>query len=642
MAEWNDELARAKLGLPAVSKPAGERESLPCGECRARMARLRWHVATLASDKMEGRLTGSPGARLAGDYIANVFRLLGLRPAGDNGTYFQQFVFTSGISLGKGNELTIKGDGYSMQPAIDRQWRPLAVSANGRVEEAPVIFAGYGVEAPATSRLPAYNSYEDADVRGKWVLIFRGVPADVKPRRRLHLNRYADLRYKAAVAKARGALGLIVASPPGAAYKDELVRLKLDNIEARALPAISIDNETWKRLIKPLGNGLDEMLRALDAGEAMRATDIDGISIEAAIEIKYERKKARNVLARLPAGKDEKRPPLIIGAHYDHLGHGEISGSLAREGEKGKTHYGADDNASGVAALLEIAEQFAGLAKRGQLGARRDIIFAAWSGEEMGLLGSQHFVKALIDGKSGKAGKSGYAGETGKAGKPGVELSGLVAAYLNMDMIGRLKGRVSLYGVGSSTVWKPVIERANILSGLWPKLVENAYVPSDATSFYIKGAPVLHAFTGVHPEYSTPRDIAGLINYRGLAKITTLMGGVASQLARSPRAPDYIALQKPSGMGAKRRSGVFLGTIPDYSAKGGKGVLLSGVVKGGPASMAGFRGGDVIISLAGEPVGNIYDYVRILNMLKPGQPVKAAFLRDKRRYELTLVPRPRE
>lgn len=625
MADWDDAKARKQLGLTTQTAAAGDAAANSCGDCKGQISRLRWHVATLASDQMMGRLTGTKGEIRATSYVADVFRLLGLKPAGDDGTYFQSFTFTSGVSLGEKNTLTISGNDASVGPAIGKEWRPLSFSKTGEQREADIVFAGYGIEAPKVDKNEGYNSYEDADVKGKWVLVFRGIPSDIKPSQRLHLTRFAELQYKASVARSKGAVGLLVAPAPGVKYKDELVKLSLDAVGGTSsLTAISINKDIYERLIEPLGNGFGNMLKALNAGEKMRATPISKIKIASTIDIVRESKTGRNVLARLVSKAKEPRSPVIVGAHVDHLGTGNVSGSLATEDEKGQIHYGADDNASGVAALLEMAERFTGLHKYGYLKPQRDIIFAAWSGEELGLIGSNHFAKAMKK-------------ETGAK-----DLKEKISAYINMDMVGRLRQKVTISGLGSSSVWSHIVERANVLAELNLKLSQNSYLPTDATSFYLAGVPVLHAYTGSHKDYSTPRDTADKINYEGLAKITTLMEGVVRQVSRSKRDPDYIKQVKPRNHGARRRSIVYLGTVPDYAAKGAGGLKLSGVMKNGPAEKAGIRAGDTITSLAQMPVENIYDYVRIINMLKVGTAIKVTVLRDKTKHDFTLTPAPKE
>jgi len=622
MADWDDQAAREQLGLekgPAVNlRAAGQ-------IYKEQISRLSWHVASLASEQMNGRLTGTKGEQKAADYVAGIFRLLGLEPAGDKGSYFQKFSFISGVKLGDKNDLTLSGKDYSMGPILDEQWRPLSFSKTGELHKAPVVFAGFGIEAPKTAKQPGYNSYEDIDVKGKWVLVFRGLPGNIKPAFRLHLSRFSQNQYKASVAHARGARGIIYAPAPGVKYKDELIKLTLDAVGGTSsLAAITINNALMGRLLKPLGNGFAEMVTALDAGEKMRATLIPQMNVSSVINIVHETKTGRNVLGRLRTKNGQKRSPVLVGAHLDHLGRGNVSMSLAKESEKGQIHFGADDNASGVAALLEMAERFSGFQKYGYLKPQRDMIFAAWSGEELGLLGSGHFVKELIKSSGHK------------------KLTRDISAYLNMDMVGRYRQKLTLNGIGSSSVWSHIVERANILAQLNLKMANDSYVPSDATSLYLAGVPVLSAFTGSHKDYHRPTDTPDKIDYQGLAKTTVLMEGVARQLVRSVRSPDYKLQEKPANSGARRRAIVYLGTVPDYAAKGIKGLRLSGVMKNGPAEKAGLQAGDTITGLAKLPIGNIYDYVRVINMLKIGKAIKVSVLRNKSKLEFMLTPAPKE
>ena len=211
-----------------------------------------------------------------------------------------------------------------------------------------------------------------------------------------------------------------------------------------------------------------------------------------------------------------------------------------------------------------------------------------------------------------------------------------------MDMVGRYRRRLTLNGIGSSTAWPYIVERANVLAGLNLKLADDSYVPTDATSFYLAGVPVLAAFTGTHEDYHRPTDTPDKLDYRGLARTTILMEGIARQLVRSPRSPDYVRQKRPARSGARRRSIVYLGTVPDYTDKGGKGLRLSGVMKNGPAEKAGLKAGDTIIRLAKMPIQNIYDYVRAINMLKVGEAVDVSVLRNKSKLEFMLIPAPKE
>ena len=606
---------------PAEPTPALGETS---GRIRARDAQL--HVEYLASDELEGRLTGSPGASLAGRYIANYFAHLGLEPAGEDGSYFQSFEFTAGVRLGASNRLT---DDSGTEFRINDEWRPLAFSKTGSIASSPLVFAGYGIVAPHREDQEEYDSYAHLDVEGKWVLVFRYLPEQVSPARRQHLSRHASLRYKAMVARDRGARGILIMSGPNARVNEQLVRLGTDaSLAASGIAAISLSDSAAETLLGTLDRSLKSFQDQLDSGEHVMGLVMPELSLEAEVDIIQEKRLGRNVIARLPVrGKKAPGGDVIIGAHMDHLGKGLGGNSLARQDEQGLIHHGADDNASGTAGMLEVAQYLADQEAGGQLKQQRDVLFAAWSGEELGILGSQAFV----------AWRSSN-GETPRS-RP---LENKVSAYLNMDMIGRLREQVSLQGVGSSSVWKREIEQRNVVAGLPITTSDDSYLPTDATSFFLAGVPVLSAFTGSHEDYHSPRDTADKINYEGVEKISRLIALIARSLATSVEALDYVEQKRPDDEGATRGLRVYLGTIPDYVEGDIKGVKLSGVTKSGPADKAGARSGDVIVELAGRTIENIYDYTYAIDALKIGEKTDMVVLRDGVRVELSLIPGSRE
>jgi len=589
---------------------------------------LRLHVTALASEALDGRLTGTEGERRATDYVAAVFASLGLEPAGDKGTFFQPFEFTAGVSLGTANRLVLHKDMAhgTQEYAVNQEWRPLAFSKTGVFDPAEVVFAGYGIVAPAADGYDAYDSYAHLEVANKWVLVFRYLPEGITPELRQHLNRYANLRYKAMVARDRGARGLIVMSGPNSQAKDQLAPLSSDaSLASTSIAALSVTDALAEQLLHPAGRRLKDLQDALDTGKPMMGFPIPDLALEATIDIQQEKRTGRNVLARLNAAENAVQTVVVIGAHVDHLGHGLGTGSLARDNEKGLIHYGADDNASGVAGVLEVAQYLAEQKAEGKLPLRRDVVFAAWSGEEIGLLGSSHFTRTF-----------------GGGGTEPSTLAPRIAAYLNMDMIGRLDKTLILQGVGSSAIWPSEIERHNVLIGLSLTLQNDSYLPTDATSFYLKGVPILNAFTGAHADYHTPRDTADKINYVGAEKITRLMAALTRSLATREEAPDYRVMEKPGGALGRVNLRAYLGTIPDYAQGDVVGVKLSGVVKGGPAERAGVQGGDIIVALAGKKIENIYDYTYALEALKIGDSVEMVVLRGDQRLTLTVTPGSRE
>ncbi len=629
-ARWNDALARELLDLPPIQSPEvtpllplPEESSPEISEADARA-----HAGALASGFSDGRLTGTAGERIATSYVARAFRSFGLEPAGDNGTYFQEFGFTAGVSLAEDNRLSLESTSRDerLDFEVDREWRPFAFSNLGSVEASQVVYAGYGIVAPAEGDHPAIDAYADLDVTGRWVLVFRYVPEGLSQSARQHLHRYSSRRYKAMVARDLGAAGILVVSGPNSKVREQLAPLRFDvSLSGSSIAALSITDDVAKTLLRESGKHLERLQDEADRGPAVKGFVLDGVRLAANVALEQQRSRGRNVLARLQVGSEPTPDRVIVGAHVDHLGHGEGASSLARAEEKGQIHYGADDNASGVAAVLEIAEQMAALRDRGELLAKRDILFAAWSGEEIGLLGSNHFVNDLLDP---------HAEEQ--------DLSEQIFAYLNMDMIGRLEKNASLFGMSSSSIWEREVEKSNVAIGLSISPQQDSYLPTDATPFYMKGVPILSASTGAHVDYHTPRDRAEKLNYPGLRDIARLIAAVTRSLVGRAERPDYIATTMPARSQGESRVRVYLGTIPDYSQSDLAGVLLSGVGKEGPAEEAGIRSGDIIVEVAGRTIENIYDYTYALDALKVDEPASIVVLRDGQRLELQVVPASRD
>jgi Zn-dependent M28 family amino/carboxypeptidase len=265
---------------------------------------------------------------------------------------------------------------------------------------------------------------------------------------------------------------------------------------------------------------------------------------------------------------------------------------------------------------MEIAEYLADLRKRGLLDSLYDVLFVAWSGEEIGLVGSSHFMRASPTKTDGEANRE-------------------IVAYLNLDMVGRYQKKLTLHGVGSSTGWKKIIQQANVPVGLNLNLQNDSHIPTDTTSFFTKGIPILSAFTGLHADYHAPSDTADKINYKGIADASKLYSRVIQSLAKQKEF-DYVAQAPPPK--SRGRLSVYLGTIPDYSQTDKKGVLLSGVSKGGPADLAGIQSEDLIIELEGKKIESIYDYTDAIGLLKPMQKAKIKIMRKQKLLTLSITP----
>jgi hypothetical protein len=314
----------------------------------------------------------------------------------------------------------------------------------------------------------------------------------------------------------------------------------------------------------------------------------------------------RNVVALLRGDDPERRDELvIIGAHYDHLGRGPF-GSL--EPDANEIHNGADDNASGVAALLETADR---LAHRQP--PARSILFIAFTGEEFGLLGSAHFTRT-----------------------PTVSLDRAVA-MLNMDMVGRLgSGPLIVYGVDTATEWEELVSGAAAELGLEVAFNGSGYGPSDHTSFYSADIPVLHFFTNVHSEYHKPSDDWELIDVEGLFSVSALVAGVAERVAERPSRLTLQRIEAPPPAAREGGYGAYLGTVPDF-APVDFGVRLSGVRAGSPAEQAGMQKGDVLIRFDGEEIKDLYVFTDALRSHAPGDTVEIVVLREGEEVPLVAV-----
>jgi Tol biopolymer transport system component len=621
IADWNHEAAL--MAIAATPKREGVQATEPgpvVEEEKISKAHLKDFVEYLASDELEGRMTGSKGAESAADYIAGYFQAIGLEPVGENESYFQEFEFTSGMKVIEEENAfkVIKKEHGAVQILefkVESDFRPLSFSANGEVE-GEVVFAGYGLSVPGKLG-EGYDSYAGLDVKDKIVLVLRYVPEEVETERRQELNRYAGLRYKAMVAREHGAKAILVVTGPNSPNAGELAPLSFDSsLAGSGIVAASISGEVAKMLFAGSEKVLKEVQDQLDIENPHFEGQfpLKNVTVKISTAVERVKKTDRNVLALLPpAEPSSEMEYLIIGAHYDHIGYGEI-GSLAGKDEEGQIHNGADDNASGTAVVLQLA---AVLAEQKDL--HKGIIFALWSGEELGLIGSSHFVE-----------------------HPTVPLEQVVA-YINFDMVGRLReNRFNLQGVGSSTLWRKLIEKRNVAAGFDLILQDDPYLPTDTTAFYPKKVPVLSFFTGSHENYNRPTDDPETLNYDGMQRIATFAHHLITDVAQSPERPDYVEVQRATPEGGSRETlRAYLGTIPDYTTEI-EGVKISGVRGGSPADKAGLKGGDIIIKFGGQKITNIYDYTYALEAVKIGEPVEVVILRDGKQTTLKATPEARK
>jgi len=635
LANWNHEAAlkaisespRAGQGpAPSASVTTKPGETPPAPPVPAASeiaaANLREEVGFLAGEERQGRMTGSAGARQAADHIAARLQDAHLKPAGDNNTFFQKFEFNSGVRvLKEQNELALRGEGKGepVRFEVGKDFAPLSFTENQTVE-GEIVFVGYGLSVPGKGA-EGYDSYSGVDLKNKIALVLRYIPEEVPSKRRQELNRYSGLRYKAMLAREHGAKAVLFVTGPNSPNAGELVSASFDNSMANSgIVAASITGNVASALLEQSGKDLKSLQGALDQENphAESGFTIPKVTVHLSTAVEHIRKDDRNVVALLPpSGPPERAEYVVIGAHYDHLGLGE-TGAMLRKGEEGKVHPGADDNASGTAAVLELAASLAAEQKAKPDSFRRGIVFALWSGEEIGLIGSSSFVE-----------------------HPVVPLSSVVG-YVNFDMVGRLReNKLSLQGVGSSKVWRRLVEKRNVAAGFNLSLQEDPYLPTDVTAFYPKNVPVLNFFTGGHDDYHRPTDTADKLDYDGLERITKFARALIVDLVNGDERPDYVKVQHSEGAGGRETLRVFLGTIPDYAAEVA-GVKLSGVRGSSPAEKAGLKGGDVIVEFGGQKVSNIYDYTYALDAAKIGQPVDIVVMREGQRVKVTVTPEARK
>ncbi|WP_147867125.1 M20/M25/M40 family metallo-hydrolase [Stieleria maiorica] len=650
LGNWNDAEIRKRLGL-TDSESEDRLAALSAAETTSPQftpADIARHVDYLTRPELEGRLTGTEGERRATAYVAAYLESLGFVPAGESGTFFDEFEFPAGCSLTDNNSLVI-GDHTA---TLDKDWRPLSFSADGSLDATEVIFAGYGMRVPASEDAPEYDSYVHLNVAGRWVMVFRDLPQDITPERRQQLARFSSPRRKATFARDMGAKGIIFVAGPTSKVQNELIRFDSTASAGVSIAAISITNAMAAKLFSDADGDLKEQQSQLDDGSLAMGYILEGAKVATTIEIERKTGTGRNVIARLPSGDDAEPtyPFVMLGAHVDHLGRGAGSNSLAKDDEQDMIHQGADDNASGVAAMLEIAQYLADEQRAGRLKTKRDLVVAGWSGEELGLFGSQAFIESFhtlypdapqaeVDEEAERVARA--HGMTTDA----ASLNPAIAAYLNLDMVGRLREKLVIQGIGSSPKFESLVNRRNVPVGLSLTLDKTSTrLPTDASAFVARDVPILSAFTGAHEDYHTPRDTKEKLNYQGAADTARLFALIARGMLSDDSVPEFKLDEgeRQEEEVPRARLTAYLGTVPDYAAGKIKGLKLSGVAGDGPAAKAGLQGGDVIIELAGKTIEDIYDYTYAIEALKIGEEVGITVRRGDQEVQLKITPASRE
>jgi aminopeptidase YwaD len=561
-----------------------------------RTGELQDHIKFLSSDSLKGRQTGKPGDSLAAYYIKFQLSQAGLKPLSGDG--FQRYKVADKVIAGDKNFLTVDSQDFNLSTGI----MPFSFSGSSELE-AEVVFAGYGFSINNDSI--QWNDYDKKDVKGKWVLILRGDP---EPNKSVSgFIPFNGDRDKALLAKDMGASGVLMVSGPINDQEDSFGPLSPEAFSVE-IPVLRIKRNIADIILAKTRTTLADLENRINMTKKPSGFTT-GTKVYAGSGIIVKKSDTRNVIMLLP-GEDEllKNEYLIIGGHFDHLGMG---GSSSRAGDTVAVHHGADDNASGVGEMIELAEKFA-LIKGSH---KRSIIFAAFSGEELGLLGSKYFTE-----------------------NPLIDLT-KVNAMINLDMVGRLRDSSALQigGAGTAEGLKDLVRSLSDTNIIKLAITEEGSGPSDHSSFYGKNIPVLFFSTGAHLDYHTPSDTWDKINYPGMVKVSDLVFAIAEKLANdTARLKFKEAGPKVEINRAMRRKGVTLGIMPDFAGNIKNGLRADLVTPGKPAALGGMKKGDIITSINGKTVNNIQDYMFRMGQLKHGETISIEVLRNGKKEVLLI------
>lgn len=644
----------AAAALLSLSLPAIAEEALSVERRIGRTARY------LASDNLAGRGIGTPGIELAADYIRREFAALGLKTDSISGGAKQTLSVTLTSTLGENNRAALIGpNSKPIELTLGEDYTPLAIGGSSPFD-APLVFVGYGITAPDLD----YDDYAGIDVTGKAVIILRHEPQQANPHSGFNgtdNSTHAPFAKKVSNAFQHGAAAVIFTTDQheilqrvaqaekrlAASDKALAQATDADNQQRAKLQArIKRDRERVDKERDPLlsferagtsstrdtpvlyvrRGPLDQMLaaadkpslaeleRQIDQGSQPelqpqpRSFDLPGWRLTGQTDLQRETVESANVIGVLAGSDLELKQAIVIGAHYDHLGRGG-EGS-AQPGSR-EIHNGADDNASGVAALLEIARNLTANPPR------RTIVFVAFTGEERGLLGSAEYVK-----------------------NPVVPLAETIA-MLNFDMVGRLKdNKLIVNGTGTAEQFDQWIDQLNDRHGFEISKTTGGFGPSDHTSFYAKQIPVLHFFTGTHPEYHRPGDDFGLLNLNGIRRVSAFAAEFARKVANHSERVSYVEVDQPRMQLGKSDPRPYFGSIPDFGSTNGAGTVgyaISGVAPGSPSAEGGLQAGDKITALGKHNIANLEDFDNALRKFAAGDKVKVVVNRGGTEVELEVI-----
>ncbi len=577
--------------------------------------RLTADINYLASDELAGRDVGSPGIAAAGDFIAKRFDELGLQTNAFDGSPYQEFTIPGPATLGavEHNQLQIQGVAGLDWLTLRQDYTPVSLGSSGSFAGG-VVFAGYGISAPDLQ----YDDYAQIDAVGKVVIILRKEPGQEDPESRFdgqHPSQHAFFSSKELNASVHGAAALLIVNDRVTVQRaghDQLPELTAagSSVTDAQIPTVySLRSVVDSMLQSSVGKTLDQLETAIEQQTAPHSQELTGIECRGEVLLEQSQTPVRNVVGVLPGRGKLATEILVIGAHYDHVGMGGV-GSLAPGTIE--IHNGADDNASGTTVMLEVARRLASASSEKAGADHREIVFIAFTGEERGLLGSKYYVR-----------------------NPRWPLERTVA-MLNMDMVGRMQGNsLTVYGTGTATQFDGLVQRSGQSLQLAIDKQPAGFGPSDHSSFYEVGIPVMHFFTGLHNDYHRPSDDADKANLRGMAAIADLVTDIALEIATTADRPQLIQSSAVAHIGRSPTAPrAVLGVRLETSDPKPR---VAEVLPNSAAAAAGLQIGDVIVAIEDQATENIDALHRCLSEQKPGQSATITILRGAETLRLTTA-----
>ncbi len=601
----------AGLLVTAGQIPASDHTSAPP---HFSSQRFMENIRHLASDELRGRGNGTPELNKAGRFIAHQFQKFGLEPAPGASGYLQKFPIATSATIGQENSLIIESAKGKNFLALNADFRPLSFSSNGSLK-APLVFVGYGITASEYN----YDDYRHIDVKGKIAIAIHHEPQE-HDEESIFMGHQSTAHghpvNKAINAKNHGAVGIILVADAGNHRRKNQELFKFENFSgprAVGIPAIQVTTKVVNGWFKRAGQDKDiEVLRqAIDKDLLTRSVELgDSVQISLNTELKQNQSEVANIVGYLP-GKNPnlQNEFIILGAHYDHLGLGGVTSLAPSQGKS--IHYGADDNASGTSGLMELARQFS----QNRRYLARSLIFVAFAGEELGILGSNYYTA-----------------------HPPVPLNQTVA-MINLDMIGRAtNGQLYVGGARTSPTFEKLVKQANQRIGLDLSFSITAYGASDHTSFAVKEIPVLFFFSGLHSDYHKPSDTWEKIDSKNSVRVLDLVYHVAGEISRQKKRPIFVRIADAHTSKTLTGGGYgpYFGSIPDFSQIE-NGVRFADINEGSPASIAGIIAGDILIEFNGKKIENLYDFTYALRACIPGDRVRVLVLRKNKEISTEVM-----